>query len=181
MVISRPAMVCLEAGGARLARVGRWLMPRRVLGRRVSGRDGDGPVGAATAADGAIRREPRAEPDAEPAGLVATAEPIAVEPGLTAAERRARAAALRAMLLARRRRYAAAEAAFAEAAGLDPALDPAGEPGFWDLPRGGQEAAVRAYVGLGREREAAMLGARLRHRYRPRPLPASATATTAER
>jgi hypothetical protein len=83
-------------------------------------------------------------------------------------ERRAQAAALRALLLARQRRYAEAESAFAQAAGLDPALDLGTLDGFWELERGAHAAAVRAYEAVGRHRDAMGLRATLDGRYRPR-------------
>lgn len=101
-----------------------------------------------------------AETHPEPPGAVALAAHLDA--------RRAQAAALRALLFARQRRYAEAEAAFAQAASLDPALDLADLDGFWELGRGAHEAAVRAYDGAGRPRDAMVLRATLDGRYRPR-------------
>ncbi len=70
---------------------------------------------------------------------------VDVSAPLAANERRARAAALRAMALSRERRFDAARAAFAEAAGLDPALDLTRTPAFWKLERAAHEAAIDAY------------------------------------
>ena len=89
---------------------------------------------------------------------------------LAANERRARAAALRAMTLSRERRFDAARAAFAEAAGLDPALDLTRTPAFWKLERAAHEAAINAYLQAGRERDAAVLRARVHSTFRPKPL-----------
>ena len=89
---------------------------------------------------------------------------------LAANERRARAAALRAMALSRERRFAAASAAFAEAARLDPALDLTRTPAFWTLERAAHEAAIDAYAQAGRERDAAVLRARVQSTFRPKPL-----------
>lgn len=83
-------------------------------------------------------------------------------------ERRARAAALRGMMLARQRRLDAAEAAFMEAARLDPSLDLTAIPTFWQLERGAHEATIRAYVASGRQRDANELTARMRTVFRPR-------------
>ena len=91
---------------------------------------------------------------------------------LTATERRARAAAVRGLMLARKRRYGAAQAAFAEAARFDAGLDLSDVPTFWELPRGGQEAAVRAYEEVGRLQDAGALEATLRSTFRPRAVPA---------
>ena len=83
-------------------------------------------------------------------------------------QRRLRAAILRAQMLSRQGRFIEAEAAFSEAMALDPELDLARYPTFWELERGGQESAVRALQGAGRSREAMVLRARLENRYRPR-------------
>jgi hypothetical protein len=98
--------------------------------------------------------------------------PVAVDPAapLAANERRARAAALRALALSRERRFDAARAAFAEAARLDPALDLTRTPTFWKLERAAHEAAIDAYLQAGRERDAAVLRARVQSTFRPKPL-----------
>jgi len=85
--------------------------------------------------------------------------------------RRGEAAAMRGVYLARSRRYAAAEAAFVEAIELDPGLDLLGSDAFWTMPRAGQEAAMRAYDGAGRTRDAALVKATLQAVYRPRLIP----------
>jgi hypothetical protein len=89
---------------------------------------------------------------------------------LSANERRARAAALRALALSRGRRFDAAGAAFAEAARLDPLLDLTRTPAFWKLERAAHEAAIDAYVHAGREGDAAVLRARVQSTFRPKPL-----------
>ena len=89
---------------------------------------------------------------------------------LAANERRARAAALRGMVLSRERRFDAAKTAFAEAAGLDPVLDLTRTPAFWTLERAAHEAAIDAYALAGRERDAAVLRARVHSTFRPKPL-----------
>ena len=89
---------------------------------------------------------------------------------LTANERRARAAALRALALSRGRRFDAAGAAFTEAARLDPDLDLTRTPAFWRLERAAHEAAIAAYVRAGRERDAAVLRARVQSTFRPKSL-----------
>jgi len=83
--------------------------------------------------------------------------------------RSARAAAARGILLARGGRLDDARAAFAEAAG-EPSIDLADFPGFWDLTRGGMQAAVDAYGDAGRLRDAARLAAMIRLKYRPRAM-----------
>jgi hypothetical protein len=100
---------------------------------------------------------------------IAVVKPIPAIP-LSANERRARAAALRALALSRGRRFDAAGAAFAEAARLDPLLDLTRTPAFWKLERAAHEAAVNAYVQAGRERDAAVLRARVQSTFRPKPL-----------
>lgn len=87
---------------------------------------------------------------------------------LTPNEQRARVAAVRGYVRAREQRFDAARRFFTEAATLDPRLDLATIPNFWSLPRGGQQAAIEAYELAGRERDAAMLIARVRRTFRPR-------------
>lgn len=89
---------------------------------------------------------------------------------LTANERRARAAALRALAFGRARRFDAAQAAFQDAATLDPTLDLTRVPAFWSLERGAHEAAIAAYVAAGRSGDAAVLRAKVQSVYRPKPL-----------
>lgn len=105
------------------------------------------------------------------APVAAAGEPIP-EPDapLTPAERRARAAALRALALSRGRQFDDARLAFIEASRLDPMLDLTRTPAFWKLERGAHEAAIEAYVETGREGDAAVLRARVRSTYRPKPL-----------
>ena len=98
---------------------------------------------------------------------VADATPAAP---LSANERRARAAALRALALSRGRRFDAAGLAFTEAARLDPLLDLTRTPAFWTLERAAHEAAIDAYRQAGRERDAAVLRARIQSTFRPKPL-----------
>jgi len=97
-------------------------------------------------------------------GTVDAASPLAAN------ERRARAAALRGMAFGRERRFNAARIAFAEAAGLDPLLDLTRTPAFWKLERGAHEAAIAAYLQAGRERDAAVLRARVQSTFRPKPV-----------
>jgi hypothetical protein len=106
---------------------------------------------------------------ARDSGPARTGQPDVSMP-LAANERRARAAALRAMVLSRERRFAAAAAAFAEAARLDPVLDLTRTPAFWTLERAAHEAAIDAYAQAGRERDAAVLRARIHSTFRPKPL-----------
>jgi hypothetical protein len=103
----------------------------------------------------------------------------AARPGpLTANETRARAAALRALAFSRARRFDAAQAAFEDAARLDPELDLTRVPSFWSLERAAHEAAIAAYVAAGRSGDAAVLRAKVQSVYRPKPLrPRNAAAT----
>ena len=166
MVIPDPAVICLKAVQARVERS----LPafrRGAEGR--TGRDGlRGPsIPRVHPTDSEVAAVDRSGPGlADAVPPPAPAAPAAAR--LHASERRAQVAALRGLLLARKRLYGVAEEAFAEAASLDPALDLTAEPAFWDLPRGGQEAAVRAYEASGRHRDAAVLGETLRCRFRPR-------------
>jgi len=156
MVISQSAIICLEATARPL---------RRALALLGRGRNEEG------------QAEPY--PDPTPAPPERLPEPAAeASPApLTADERRARAAALRGLLLARQRRFPAARSAFAEAVRLDPELDLAAVPTFCQLERGGHEAAVLAYEDAGRDHDAMALAARLREVYRPRLLPAARLAS----
>lgn len=166
MVISQPAVVCLDATRHRILRavaagrlsLGGWVGRRSVA---------DTPNHAGKPATAAEERP--VSPSTEPAPL--PVPPVPLPAPLSATERRARAAAVRGLMLARQRRLGAAQSAFAEAAALDPALDLAAMPTFWELHRGGQEVVVRAYEEVGRVRDAAMLQARLRQTFRPRPVP----------
>jgi hypothetical protein len=88
-------------------------------------------------------------------------------------ERQAHLLAVRGLMHARQARHDAAGQAFAHALALNPRLDLAGLPTFWDLPRAGCEAAVNAYLHQGLTAEATTLNARLRQTLRPRPLPNS--------
>jgi hypothetical protein len=172
MLISQPALLCLEAT---------W---RRVF--RLSNTDADGsqshaliPLGPEA---GVIARidmavvAPDEGSDAAPTSIsqtdladstIKTPQP---ELPLTANERRARAAALHALALCRGRRFDAARAAFGEAARLDPALDLTRTPAFWKLERAAHEAAIDAYVEAGRDGDAAILRARVRSTYRPKAI-----------
>jgi hypothetical protein len=85
--------------------------------------------------------------------------------------RRGLAALTRGVLLARRRRFDAARAAFAEALRADADLELTDEPGFWDLERGAHRAAIEACRDAGRERAAMLLEAKLAVVYRPRLVP----------
>ena len=85
---------------------------------------------------------------------------------LTPNEQRARVAAVRGFVRAREQRFDDATGFFTEAATLDPRLDLATIPRFWTLPRGGQQAAIDAYERAGRERDAAILIARVRKQFR---------------
>ena len=169
MVISQPAVVGVQESGASVGRVARAVGSRigRLLRRGRGGTAPPAPVAGPVPAD--PDRPFLVVHDPLPAETVAEETPLLGRLG--AEQRRAEAAALRGLMLARRGRYDAAETAFAEAAGRDPALDLASAAAFWELPRGGQDAAVRAYERAGRVRDAAVLGATIRHRFAPRALP----------
>jgi hypothetical protein len=105
------------------------------------------------------------------AATVPASEPAGSNTGpLTANERRARAAALRALAFGRARGFGAAEAACLDAATLDPALDLTRVPTFWSLERAAHEAAIAAYVAAGRSGDASVLRAKVQSVYRPKPL-----------
>jgi tetratricopeptide (TPR) repeat protein len=76
----------------------------------------------------------------------------------------ARVAAVRGLLYARDGQLDRAEIFFSEALTLDPALSPADVPTFWNLPRTGQEAAVRALQNAGRPRDAQLLAGEIAYR-----------------
>jgi hypothetical protein len=162
MMISDPALLCLEVTWRRLLR-------RSPDDEHVLVQDAPVPINETS------NTEPRI---AEASGAAAT---LATEPSrhsaqpapsgpLTADERRARAAALRALALSRGRQFAAAKAAFTDAARLDPRLDLTRTPAFWTLERAAHEAAIDAYTAVGRDRDAAVLRARVRSTFRPRAL-----------
>ena len=151
-MISQPAVVCLETTTEHVRRVVSAFFGRE---RR---------PGAAAIASPLVTSTPATGPDEERMETPGRLEAVP----LSASERRARAAALRGLLLARRRRFPGAEAAFAEALRLDPTFDPTTMPTFWELERGGHEAVVGAFLAAGRPRDAEALAARLRRTYRPR-------------
>jgi hypothetical protein len=97
---------------------------------------------------------------------------------LTVDERRARAAAVRALVSARDGRFDQARACFVEAANLDPHLDLSSLPTFWDLPRGGIQAAIEGYELAGREQDALHLAANLNYTFRPKLVRRRTTAAS---
>jgi hypothetical protein len=131
MMISQPALICLNATWQRLMRKSARDMEPAVaqaLQPHVQEPDLAGAIhdaaGAATEQSlmaAAVGGESRA-PEAREVRQVSS-DRVDVSTPLAANERRARAAALRAMALGRERRFDAARVAFAEAAGLDPLLD----------------------------------------------------------
>jgi hypothetical protein len=191
MIVSQPALLCLTSfwnnltGRAGLQEVYAEVVPKSVA-----------PPSAAIERAAAIREERLrhaaqvAPPQSEQVALahetfVAQAVPVdetatsalaaddAAPSGsgpLTANERRARAAALRALALCRARRFDAAQTAFRDAATLDPALDLTRVPTFWSLERAAHEAAIAAYTETGRTGDAAVLRAKVHSVYRPKPL-----------
>ncbi len=176
MMISQPALLCLNATWQRLTGESAVdVEPAAAQALHVQD-----PVLAGAIQDGvdvAAEQSPTVaavggESRAAAAREAGRATPDAVDAftPLAANERRARAAALRAMALGRERRFDAARAAFAEAAGLDPLLDLTRTPAFWKLERAAHEAAIDAYLQAGRERDAAVLRARVQSTFRPKPL-----------
>jgi hypothetical protein len=179
MMISQPALICLSATWQRLmGKSARDEEPAAVQALHVQTQE--------LVLAGAVRD---AVDGTEEQSLIATdaaggrsSGPVAREAGqavpdrvdasapLAANERRARAAALRAMAFGRERRFDAARVAFAEAAGLDPLLDLTRTPAFWKLERAAHEAAIDAYLQAGRERDAAVLRARVQSTFRPKPV-----------
>lgn len=85
-------------------------------------------------------------------------------------EQRARVLALRGLSQARDGEYERAQTTFASAARLDPGLDLALLPSFWDLPRRAHEVAVAALHDADRRRDAAALTATIKTRFRPKAL-----------
>lgn len=86
---------------------------------------------------------------------------------LTSYEQHARVLALRGLSQARDGEYERAQTTFASAARLDPMLDLALLPSFWNLPRRAHDIAVAALHDAGRTRDAAALTATVRARFRP--------------
>jgi hypothetical protein len=167
MLITQPALICLETTWRRL--IGRSPEDEPQLLTHSPEDAGELPASLLASVAGEIpETRPPALP-AEIAGDLVSADAEGSAP-LTASERRARAAALRALALSRGRRFASAQTAFAEAARLDPTLDLTRVPGFWRLERAAHEAAIDAYDEAGRARDAAVLRARVRSTFRPKPV-----------
>lgn len=85
-------------------------------------------------------------------------------------EQQARVLALRGLSQARAGEYERAQMSFTSAARLDPRLDLALLPSFWNLPRPVHEAAIAALHEADRGRDAAALAATMKMRFRPRAL-----------
>ena len=169
MIISQPALMCLNATWQRLTRA---VDP-------APSSDDLPPVSEVTVLS--MMRAPEPSELMLTAGQALEVSPTSPEPiqqtqraesdaPLSANERRARAAALRALAFSRARHFDAARAAFTEAARLDPALDLTRTPSFWSLERAAHEAAIDAYLKTGRDGDAAVLRSRVRSTYRPKPL-----------
>ncbi len=167
MIVSQPAFLCLAATFHRL-------LGGASSEAATESQPAPTPSRPAEIAPRALAIEP------SPPNLLVQTEAIEPEPlrvravaadaPLSADELRARAAALRALALARGRRFESSRAAFTEAARLDPALDLTRTPGFWKLERSAHEAAIDAYIKADREGDAAILRARVRSTYRPKPI-----------
>ena len=165
MIITQPAFLCLAASHAQVVEgpVARWL---RRFGRA------EPVVPKETLAPALVRSNSAPEPTLSVIDGPSPGPSTAPESDpLSGTERRARAAALRGLLLARQRRFPAAERAFAEAIRFDPALDLATIPTFWEMERAAHEGIVRVYDQEGQGRRASILAARLQERFRPRLLP----------
>jgi hypothetical protein len=172
MMISQPALMCLEAT---------W---RRMIGREAVSLEPDTDPTPHSGKDAlnhasdliadVVETAPALCASVSTASVSGSPQPSGLPPDtslpLTANERRARAAALRGLALSRGRRFDAARAAFVEAARLDPMLDLTRIPGFWKLERAAHEAVIDAYQETGRDRDEAVLRARVRSTYRPKPL-----------
>lgn len=190
MVISEPGLICLESSERHLVRgfVSLWFGARDTPSISASPAPPHALSGVGTARiepgsgatlAGAFVAAGIESTNEQEGGLVDEVSDDNVAMPLTARERRARAAALRGLLLGRQRRFGAAQAAFTEAAQLDPTLHLDSVPTFWNLERGAHEAAVGAYEEAGRTHDAAMLASRLRTTFRPRLLqPRSTTPST---
>lgn len=96
--------------------------------------------------------------------------PRSAQVALAGHEQRARVLALRGLSQARDGEYERAQTTFASAARLDPRLDLALLPSFWNLPRRAHEVAVAALHDANRGRDAAALTATIRTRFRPHAL-----------
>lgn len=181
MMVSQPAVVCLGVTGRRLGAGLRWPLAR--LGRWRSATIAEAPAGGSPEDD--LGAEAASVAVAEAVQMVlanggvsgGAAGAMSVAPGDPT--RRAGWAAARGIALAATGRDEGATRAFTEALRLDPTLDLALVPGFWDVPRSGQEAAVRACAAVGQSREAAVLDAVLRLIYRPRVVGAAGSTTAA--
>jgi hypothetical protein len=174
MMISQPAMMCLNATWQRLTgRVTRGAAPAADQPLPGSApeviQDGVDIAAESLLVTTVVGQGESLAAEARDRGPARPAR-VDVSMPLAPNERRARAAALRAMALSRERRFDAARAAFTEAARLDPVLDLTRTPAFWTLERAAHEAAIAAYAQAGRERDAAVLRARVQSTFRPKPL-----------
>ena len=175
MMISQPAMMCLNATWQRLTgratpsavSAGEQPLPESLPTEVIHGEGDVAPEALLLATVADENKDLDAESREQRPALPARVD---VSMPLAANERRARAAALRAMALSRERRFDAAGAAFAEAARLDPVLDLTRTPAFWTLERAAHEAAIEAYARAGRDGDAAVLRARVHSTFRPNPL-----------
>jgi hypothetical protein len=166
MVISNQAVWVLESTRERWSHrlFGRWRRHRSTSEEPIALLPGSLQI---FAADGSLAKAPEVvmmqdSATAEPS------EPDLSSPPLSAAERRARAVAVSGLMRVRDGQFEVARNLFAEAAALDPGLDLSTVPGFWNLPRPGQEAAVAAYELADRTGDAELLAANLRYRFRPK-------------
>jgi hypothetical protein len=174
MIVSQPALICLES------------VFQRLIGRSSASGTDPGAIQVASLPQDVIPIAARELGAPERAHSPRLERPssidgeLALDAPLSAAERRARAAALKGLAFSRQRQFDAARSAFAVAARLDPRLDLTRTPTFWKLERAAHEAAIDAYLDADRTDDAAVLRARVRSTYRPkalRPSPAPIPTT----
>jgi hypothetical protein len=164
MIVSQPALICLES------------VFQRLIGRSSASGTDPGAIQVASLHQEAVpfAASEVGVPESVDAARFERSLSLVGEAGLdaplSAAERRARAAALKALAFSRQRRFDAARSAFAVAARLDPTLDLTRTPTFWKLERAAHEAAIDAYLDADRDDDAAVLRARVRSTFRPKPV-----------
>lgn len=175
MIITDPAMIVLGSNRGRIARLLSWFLPIDI--RSYSHQPE--PIASLSGLSAFESIEGYAS-EPLPDFLGTELEfPVPVEHGpfgrgigsgdsLMPNERRARASAIRALVASREGKFEHARRAFAEAASLDPTLDISRVPGFWQLPREAQQAAVDALYDAQRPREADFLASTLRYKFKPR-------------
>lgn len=117
-----------------------------------------------------IDRSARSQPEADLMRFRSRLRSTSAGPAMSQHEQRARVLALRGLSQARDGEYERAQTSFASAARMDPGLDLAMLPTFWNLPRRAHDVAIAALHDANRGRDAAALTATVRTRFRPRAL-----------